>query len=201
MIIYGTRSTHLKSIQPQSIVCTHCGQTNTTLVSAYSKYAHIFWIPVVPIGRAGYTHCTHCKQALEYKDMNREAQMQYDNLKAETRVPIWHFAGLTLIGVLIVFAVYSSGQDEKNRVEYAANPMAGDIYKYKTDEKNYSTLKVVSISEDSVFVSPNNYETDKMSGVYKIDKAENYPEETYGIAKSTVKQMLQENDIYDIDRN
>lgn len=201
MIIYGTRAVHLKSAQPQSIVCPHCGQADTTILSTYSKHAHIFWIPLFPIGKVGYSMCTHCKQTLEYKDMSRDLQQQYNNLKAETRVPIWQFSGLGLIAVFIAFGAYSSGQEEKNRLEYVANPLAGDVYKYKTDDKSYSTLKVISVSADSVFVSPNKYQTDKMSGIYKIDKAENYPDEAYGISRNDVKQMLSDNDIYDIDRN
>jgi len=201
MIIYGTRAAHLKSTQPRSIVCAHCGQADATVLSVYGKYAHIFWIPVFPIGRVGLSQCSHCKQTLEYKNMNRDLQQAYNNLRAETRVPIWQFAGLGLVGVLIVFGVYSSSHDKKNRLEYVANPIAGDVYKYKTDDNNYSTLKVISVSADSVFVSPNKYQTDKMTGIYKIDKAENYPGESYGIARSDVKQMLQNDDIYDIDRN
>jgi hypothetical protein len=133
--------------------------------------------------------------------MSRDLQNNYNNLKAETRVPIWQFSGLALIFLLSGFGIYSSGQDEKNRLEYVANPKAGDIYKYKTDDNNYSTFKVISVSTDSVFVSPNKYQTDKMTGVYKLDKAENYPEESYGISRSDVKQMLQDKEIYDIDRN
>lgn len=201
MIIYGTKAVHLKSAQPRSMVCAHCGQTDTTVLSAYSKHAHIFWIPIFPVGRVGLSQCTHCKQTLEYKNMSRDLQLAYNNLQAETRVPIWQFVGLGLIAMLITFGVYSSGQDEKNRLAYVANPMAGDIYKYKTDDNNYSTLKIVSVSSDSIFVSPNKYQTDKMSGIYKLDKDENYPAESYGISRNDVKQMLLDKDIYDIDRN
>jgi hypothetical protein len=35
-------------------------------------------------------------------------------------------------------------------------------------------VTVTSVSADSVFVSPNEYETNKMSGIHEIDKAENY---------------------------
>ena len=201
MIIYGTRSQHLKSSQPPSMVCPHCGQTGTTVLSVYSKYAHIFWIPIFPVGRTAYSQCAHCKQVLEQNKMSPELQRESNNLKAQTRTPIWQFAGVVLIAALVGFSMYASGQAAKDRQEYIANPMTGDIYNIKTEDKNYTTFKIVSVTADSVFVSPNKYETDKSTGIYKINKAENYLDESYGISRSTLKQMLQDDTIYGIDRN
>ncbi|HEY3406526.1 MAG TPA: hypothetical protein VGK59_24225 [Ohtaekwangia sp.] len=201
MIIYGSRPVHLKSAQPPSLVCPHCGQTGTTFISAYSKHAHIFWIPLFPIGRVGVSQCQHCKQALNEAGMPHELKREYTTLKAETRVPIWQFAGLGVIGLLAIWITYIGSVDEKKELEYLADPAVGDVYRYKTETKNYSTLKVVSISADSVFVSPNDYETDKMSGVHKIDKEINYSKFSYGISRADLKEMHTREEIYDIDRN
>jgi hypothetical protein len=200
MIIYGSRPAHLKTVQP-SIPCSSCGQTGTLTLSAYSKHAHIFWIPLFPIGRLGISQCAHCKLALDDAGMAGDLKREYHNLKAETRVPIWQFSGLAVIVVIIALITYSGKEDEKKQLEYVADPAVGDIYKYKTETGNYSILKVVAVSADSVFVSPNEYETDRMSGVYKLDKAENYPDFSYGISKNQIKQMHAASDIYDIDRN
>jgi len=167
------------------------------LTSAFS----IFWIPLFPIGRLGISQCQHCKQVLEDGSMSNDLKRAYNNLKAETKAPIWQFAGLGLIAVIVAFASYSSVEDKKKQLEYVANPAIGDVYEYKTESGNYSTLKVIAVSADSVFVSPNEYETDKMSGVYKIDKEENYADFSYGISKDNLKQMHTDDDIYDIDRN
>jgi hypothetical protein len=40
-----------------------------------------------------------------------------------------------------------------------------------------------------------------MSAVYKLDETDNYMKESYGISRTDLKQMLKDNDIYDIDRN
>ncbi|MEO7989993.1 MAG: hypothetical protein ABI663_10655 [Chryseolinea sp.] len=201
MIIYGSTPVHLRSAQPPTAVCPSCGQTGTIILSAYSKHAHVFWIPLFPIGGLGISQCQHCKQTLEEKMMPVELRREYNNVKAATRVPIWQFSGLALIGVIIIWITYSNGEDKKKQLEYIANPAVGDVYKYKTDSRNYSTLKVISVSADSVFVSPNDYETDKMSGVNKIDVAENYPEVMYGISKGDLKEKYTSDNIYDIDRN
>src|SRR5689334_13714031 len=126
MIIYGTKPVHLKTVQPSNVVCPHCGQTGTTMISAYSKHAHIFWIPLFPIGRVGVSQCQHCAQALNDAGMPHELKREYANLKAETRAPLWQFSGLGLIAVLIVFATYQSGENSKKQLEYVANPAVGD---------------------------------------------------------------------------
>jgi len=201
MIIYGTKPVHLKSAQPASAVCPSCGQTGTTLLSAYSKHAHIFWIPLFPIGRLGVSQCQHCKAALDDSQMPTEIKREYNNLKAETRVPIWQFAGLGVIAVLVAFGVYANGENAKKQLEYLAAPAVGDVYEYKTDNGRYSSMKVVSVTADSVLLSANDYETDKMSGVAKIDIPENYPDETFSLAIKDIKQMHDEGDIYDINRD
>jgi zinc-ribbon family len=201
MIIYGSKAVHLKSVQPSTVVCPSCGQTGTTVLSTYSKHSHIFWIPIFPFGRMGVSQCQHCKHAIADSKLPHELKREYNNLKAETKVPIWQFSGLGVIAIMAIFISYSSGESKKKEQEYVANPVVGDIYKYKTEKAHYSTLKVISVSADSVFVSPNEYETDKMSGVYKIDKEENYADFSYGISKGDLKQMHTDADIYEIDRN
>jgi hypothetical protein len=201
MIIYGSKAVHLKSAQPSTAVCPSCGQTGTTVLSTYSKHAHIFWIPLFPIGKMGVSQCQHCKHAVADSHLPHELKRDYNNLKAETKVPIWQFSGLGLIAIMAISTTYTSGEAKKKELEYVANPVVGDVYKYKTEKQNYSTLKVTSVSADSVFVSPNEYETDKMSGVYNIDKAENYADFSYGISRSDLKKMHTDSEIYDIDRN
>lgn len=201
MIIYGSKPVHLKSAQPPTAACPSCGQTGTTVLSTYSKHAHIFWIPLFPIGRTGVAQCQHCKHAIADTHLPHDLKREYNTLKAETRTPIWQFSGLALIAILVVFMNYSSGETKKKELEYMANPVVGDVYKYKTEKQNYSTLKVISVSSDSVFVSPNEYETNKMTGVYEIEKEENYADFSYGISKGDLKQMHTDNEIYAIDRN
>ena len=200
MIIYGTRPVHLKSIQQSSLVCPACEQAGTTLISAYSKHAHIFWVPLFPIGRVGVSQCQHCKQALDEAGMTPDLRREYTNLKAETKVPLWQFSGLGVIAILAVFITYQSGENSKKQLEYLANPAVGDVYEYKTANGQYSTYKVVNVSADSVFVSPNEYETNKMSGINEIDKETNYSEYSFGISRTDLKQMHTDHDIYDINR-
>ncbi len=200
MIIYGSKAVHLKTVQSKASTCPSCGTQGSLAISVFRKHAHVFWIPLFPIGKKGISQCQHCKNVLETKEMPEPIKREYENLKNETKGPIWQFAGLGLIAILIAWGNYRSGEDKKVELEYIKSPQIGDVYEYKTETGSYSTLKVVRISSDSVFVSPNEYEITQMSKLYKIDKSENYSELSYGISKINLNDMYDLGDIFDINR-
>lgn len=200
MIIYGSKAVHLKTASSKTATCPSCGTQGSLTFSVFRKHAHIFWIPLFPIGKKGVSQCQHCKNVLETKEMPEPIKREYENLKSETKGPIWQFAGLGLIAILIVWGTYASEEDKKQELKYIANPQKGDIYEYRIETGSYSTLKVVSVTNDSVFVSPNEYEIGKMSKIYKIDKPENYSDLSYGISKIKLNEMYNSGGIFDINR-
>jgi len=200
MIIYGARAVHLKSAQPKSIICPSCSTQGSSVISIYRKHAHIFWIPLFPITKNGISQCQHCKKVLEPKEMPEPIKREYINLKNDTKGPIWQFAGLGIIAALISWGIYTNIEDKKKESVYLQLPQMGDVYKYKVENGNYSTFKIVDVSQDSIFISPNEYEINKIGQVYTIDKPENYSEIVYGLSKTKVKEMYDSGEIYDIDR-
>ncbi len=200
MIIYGWRSAHLHTAKSQTAVCPSCNTKGSTIISVYSKHAHIFWIPLFPYGKTGVTECQHCKLVMKKKEMPDDIKSEYNNLKGDHKPHIWQYAGLLLISFLVVWFIYIGKQGKKMDQEYLVAPAIGDIYEFKTESGYYSTLKVMQVTADSVIVAPNDYEIEKKSRIYKIDKEENYPEYTYGISKTDLKKMYDSKEIYDINR-
>lgn len=200
MIVYGTKAVHLKTENLKSISCPSCGTQGSLVLSIFRKHAHVFWIPLFPIGKTGVSQCQHCKNVLERKEMPENIKNDYYRIANESKGPIWQFAGLGLIAALFVFGVYSNKEESKREKEYLATPMAGDIYEYKTESGSYSSLKVIEVTQDSIFVAPNDYEISKMSQVYKIDKPENYTDFYYGLSRDEVNDMYNSGDIFDINR-
>ena len=79
--------------------------------------------------------------------------------------------------------------------------MAGDVIIFKNKNTNYySTLKISSVTKDSIFVIQNNYETDKKSGISDIDKSKNYTTEPFGLGRNEIQEMFDKNIFYDINR-
>ena len=124
----------------------------------------------------------------------------FNQLKASTKVPKWQFSGLGVIAILIAFMSFVSMESNKKELIYIADPQKGDVYEYKSNKGFYSTLKVAEVNRDSVFVLENDFETDKMTGIYKIDKSENYGLISYAISRSELQKMYDEKVIYDVNR-
>lgn len=201
MIIFGSGSAHIKTAPARNITCDNCNNQNTISFSIYRKHAHIFWIPVFPMNKTGASQCSHCQQVLKPKQMSERLKMEYQNFKSDAKGPIWQFAGLFLIACLIGFAGYSSGKDKENTASYLSEPAIGDIYEYKLESGNYSTMKVMQITTDSLYMSFNDYEISKSSRIYKIDKDENYPEVAYGVSRQDLKLMQADGNLIDINRD
>src|ERR1044071_3132481 len=188
MIIYGRRSTHLKSIQLPNETCPNCNTKGTMAMSVYSQFAHIFWIPTFPIGRDGGSQCMNCKQVLTKQQMPKYLRMQYDQLVAQTRVPIWSWSGLAAIITLITVVTYNARIDKENEPKYMAAPMVGDVYHWKTDGGAYSLMKVAEVTPDSLLIYFNQYEVTKMSAIYEL-KTKEYDSVGYWIRRVAIDSM------------
>jgi hypothetical protein len=201
MIIYGTRSSHVKSVMLEKEACPHCGTQGSVLLSTYAKYAHVFWIPLFPIGRLSVSQCQHCKQTLEHKQMPAQIRAYHERNLTESRVPLWQFAGLGLIFVLVSLGVYNSNADKKEQAEFLKSPKSGDIYEYKSGPAAYTTFKITEVvNTDTLAVNFNAYETNKITGLTDIDKEENYSDTTYFMTRAKLMEMYASGDILDINR-
>ena len=199
MIFFGTGSASLDAVKAKNTTCQHCNNQDTVYINIYRRHAHVFWIPVFPIGKSGSSFCTHCKETLAPKQMPEALKMQYKNIKGNAKGPIWQFSGVLLFVFLIVFAFYSNGRDKEKTQIYLSNPVIGDVYEYKADSGSYSTMKLEKITSDSLYL--NDYEISKKSRLYKIDKVENYSDVTYGYSKSEMSQMQKDGIILEINRD
>jgi len=183
MIISGWRSSHIKSEQNSMVSCPHCNEKGGIVSSVYARYVHVFWIPFIPIGKSGGAQCMQCNTTFKPKEMNEELKRAYKRTKSESKRPIWHFLGLIIILLLTLFVLFAGQADSKKELNYINTPLQGDVYKYKTELRHYSTLKVVEVQADSLYISYNNYEVSKRSRVYEINVDSCYASDVYVVSK------------------
>ena len=62
MIVYGIKTKTLSST-PVECNCEHCNHSQQ-LVHVSQRYFHIFWIPVLPLGKKSLIECQHCKKVV-----------------------------------------------------------------------------------------------------------------------------------------
>jgi hypothetical protein len=200
MIIYGRKGTHIGSIIPVSLVCQSCSAKGAVTMSAFSNYAHIFWIPVFPFSKQVVSQCQNCNQVFHEKEMPSEFRTYDTELRSSVKPPLWTFVGLFLIAGLISWGTYTSGQNaEKNKL-YITNPQAGDMYDVKTEGNAWTVLKVKEVNADTVFILYNKFQVDKRTGIYKIKKDEDFEVEAFPMMKSDLADMFNKGEINDIDR-
>lgn len=201
MIFYGTKGSHLHSERKSGLKCDHCNETTAHNISVYGKYAYIYWIPIFPMAKKTFSECTNCNITLEKNGMNDKLKDAATAVNKIAKTPIWYWSGLAIILALISFGIFSSMQHKEDLQSYIDEPAVGDIIEFKNSDTGfYSTLKISSISNDSIFVIQNDYETDKKSGVSNIDKTSNYTAPPYSLGKNEIRKLFDEKVFYDINR-
>lgn len=201
MIIYGrSGAKNVQSKKVSGAPCPSCESTNLEAV-VYSQYAHVYWIPLFTLGKKSLLQCMDCGLEIKKKARPVQAENRLIELKSDYKIPIWHFAGIFAIALAIMGANFASNQDDKENQAFFSRPMSGDIYELKLGRKEYSTFKILDVEEDSIAVIYNIYQTNKSTGLAEIDKAENYTDDIYLIAKHTMTEMFEDGTIIDIDRN
>lgn len=101
MIIFGGRASNIGNFDIPNTNCSYCEEGNTQRISVFGKYAHVFWIPIFPIGKKAVAECTHCKRTIEQKEFSPELKSLYQENKNKAKRPIWHWLGLGIFGLLV----------------------------------------------------------------------------------------------------
>ena len=201
MIIYGTKAKLLKS-EITADQCPNCNTANSIQMNVFQRWAHIFWIPFFPIGKTGVSQCLHCRQVLKLKEMPASLKLSYDNLKTQTKIPVWTFAGCFLIVIIAIFAVINEKQKAKKVNQLVLSPQKNDVFHIKLKNDHYTLYKVNKVSGDSVYLALNKYEVDREDRLDDIaakgDSA--YDSAQEGIAKPFLVEMAKEGSILDIER-
>lgn len=201
MIFYGRKASRLKDGKITNVTCPNCDTTTSMNYSIFGKYAYLYWIPTFPMGKENIIECNECKTTFKLNELPNQIKQKFE-LEKQNGYPIWYFSGLFIISLLIALAFYLSSQNDKNNKIYIEDPQVGDVYSITTEKNGYySSLKISEIKNDSVFVIFNDYEIDKRSKIYKIDKDQNYTSDSEGYTKSELKDLFNKGIIYDIDRN
>ncbi|TRX70760.1 hypothetical protein [Carboxylicivirga sp. M1479] len=141
------------------------------------------------------------QKSCEPKEMNEDLKQAYKTMKSDTKIPFWHFSGAFIIVFLISLLTISNKAEAQDELLYLESPLSGDVYEYENGPERFSTLKVVEVSEDSVYFLYNNYDFSQRAGIEEIDVDSCYSEDIYMMSRQELKDMYSSGTIYDINRN
>ncbi|TXE07114.1 zinc-ribbon domain-containing protein [Seonamhaeicola algicola] len=201
MIFYGTKASRLKNGQINHVTCPNCQNQTSMNYGIFGKYFYIYWIPIFPIGKTNIVECNHCKKTFKLKELPQQIKHKFELVKHKG-TPLWHFTGLAIILLAVGYFSYSNAKHKEDEVVFIKEPAIGDIYSYKDpDSGNFSTMKVINVSRDSIRVVYNDYLVDKRTGISKIDKASNYNDTTENLSRLEIVVLYNDNVIYNINRH
>ena len=107
MDLFGKKITELAYEIPSEVVCPSCNSTETTQIAILGIYKHLVHIPFLSGGKTGTSNCNHCKQTYTLQNMPAAIKLAYFELKETTKTPIWFYAGLIGIKVLVLVKIFS----------------------------------------------------------------------------------------------
>ena len=202
MIFYGTNGALVRTVPLPGATCPACSTRDSLSLSVFSRYAHIYWIPLFPYSKPAVVQCGHCQQAWDAKALPAHLQEPVLALKKETRAPWWHWSGLALMVVGIAVAGFASTQDARANKAYLAAPRAGDIYTIRSlgDSTKYSLLKVLSAKGNTVELAANEYEIDNRHPLDELNQPEKYSKEPISMTQFELQIMQNKDKLVDVDR-
>ena len=200
MIIFGHNTRLINMQSTPKVQCQNCEETGYIKMSRYVKYFHLFWIPVFPYSTSGLCQCDNCETILDFEEMSRNTQKNFNQFKEFARLPIWSFAGVILISLLISWIVVSEIRKDNLTKEYAESPKKGDVCYIKKATMSFSTVRVTEVFGDSILINFNDYVTDRQSNLKDLDGSSNYSQDTITISKKYLIGMLKSEQIIQIIR-
>jgi hypothetical protein len=105
-MIFGTKIKLLVTQLLSGIICPHC-KAGELYAVVYQKLAHIFWMPVFPLGKTGATSCAHCKQVLKEAEMPAEIKQAYAQQKSSAKTPITAYWGIAVLVILFLIGKFA----------------------------------------------------------------------------------------------
>lgn len=205
MIIFGGRASNIGNFDITNTKCDYCEQDNTQRIAVFGKYAHVFWIPIFPIGKKALAECTHCKRTIEQKEFSPELKSLYQENKKMAKRPIWHWLGLGIFGLLVALIsiiVITAEEDPRSQLLNAdealmvSNPtMESDSISYKIKQvfDNFATEEI----DPSEFKYLTKIEDDKALVLVQIPKLRKVEKEGRVQAMEMVEMITDNQQIFE----
>jgi hypothetical protein len=102
--IFGHRAANIGSHDVFMYECPYCHEQNTTLITVFARYYHIFWIPFFPYAKEGASLCTHCHAHRTELQFGPKLVEEFKAVKKKSRYPWWTWTW-TILLVLLVLSI------------------------------------------------------------------------------------------------
>ncbi|MCB2410905.1 zinc ribbon domain-containing protein [Hymenobacter lucidus] len=173
LFFFGLGQSRVSAALLPGVACAYCGTPDSVTATVFSRYFHVFWIPLIPLGKFSLTHCSHCKQTLEKREMPAAYQAPVATLQNSAKLPVSNYLALILLGLGVLFIIGVGLFSRKTsratasaapadsapaaptpvaeEAAPAALPTAGAVYLMPLDAGRYTLMQVAKATADSVY--------------------------------------------------
>lgn len=205
MIIYGTGSKKFGIKPLRGIKCENC-ESNQMHITGYSKYVHIFWIPLFPVSKKIFTICGNCEEELPKKHIPKRTLDRIKLEKSGFKIPFYLFSGSLIILALIFWGMYSIDAHDKEFASNMANVQPNDVLVFKNDDETYYFGEVQEVKNDTLHINFCNYIYEGGApSEYSYNKEKNkvgdfYNRKIFYMSQKNIDSLYSAGDIYDLYR-
>lgn len=204
MIVYGTNGVHLRTAPLPGVPCPVCAAPDTLHLSLFSRYAHVYGVPLFPYSKPAVARCALCQSAWNQQALPTELRPAVRRLKQEVRAPFWHWTGLLLLAAGLAWSAVAGGRDDRANAAYLAAPRAGDVYTVRATtpdgQANYSLLKVVSARGNGVELVANEYQVNDAHPYAQLNAPFRYGKKPFTLTQFELQIMKNKGQLTDVDR-
>ncbi len=203
LLILGTKSYNLENGKIDDFVCPKCSTKTFLNFSFYKQYTYLTFIPLFPVNKKILTSCDNCNKIISYDELDNNSKISVSKIKSRNNflVPVWMYIGTIILILVSVYGVNTYISDNDKSKLYLKTPIVGDVYKIKLSNGYYTTERIDKITNDSIFVTQNNYNAYLPYETDDIDKSENYSNSKAKYSKKEVVSLFNKKVIYSITRN
>lgn len=200
-MVYGyyTRTIGKKTIDGKLFPCPKCEANTNQALNVICKVNHLMFIPFYPTNKEVIRKCNICEAAY-YISVDTPLYKEANVLKANTRQKWYYYSCCLLILLflcLIGITIISDKLTEKEKLADLHNHLyKGYTILEKLDDGKYSTMIIVNIVNDSIFVRENTKASDKKGANY-IDEIENYSLLVKVLTKDQIVELVKQGKILD----
>ena len=203
MIIYGSSGAKQVSTKKLTVEkCHYCESINSLDLTVYTGYYHIYGVPFFHFGKKVNVRCSSCGKDIKSFQLSPSTLKQVEKEKENIKFPFWYFSGIFIAAALICAIGFGIHKTKLNNEKYLKDPKKNDVYEFKNEVGHYTLFKINEVTNDSVLVFFNNYESTSNSGLSELDDSIKYDHENiYILAKSQLWEMYENKKILNVNRD
>lgn len=203
MVLIGTNETCVLKGKISEIECPNCNSNSSIDYSIFTRYASLTLIPLFPVGNLINIECNNCSREIDFEDLDENTKIKLidENKKTNKRRPIWLFSGIIILICFIAFYFVNLSQTDSETKVFIKTPAFGDVYNIKSSNGYYSTMRIDKVTNDSVYLTQNDYNVYLQSEIENINKTENYTNRKINYSKKDLLKLFDNDEIFSITRN